>query len=122
MDSNVEISHSQIEYYFPVQVDSSEEKPFVFQEKKLIPDFNNHYSSVLKNMKEPNFLKKEDSGFYLRYTVLPAFDSPYSYRIQKNFNNWVLHYKEIELINIPYSHYEYGDIIRDTIVSCFSII
>lgn len=57
-DSNAKISHPQIEYYFPVQVDSLEEKPFVFQEKKLIPDFNNHYSSVLKIMKEPNFLKK----------------------------------------------------------------
>lgn len=113
------VSENGIEYYFPVQTDSLKEKPFVFQEKKLIPDFNILYSSVLKNMKEPNFLKKEDSGFYLRYTVLPAFGSPYSYRIQKNFNNWVLHYKILEmdheLNNFPY--YEKDSLIKDTIIS-----
>lgn len=111
------IPETEFEYYFPLQTDSLNERPFVMQEGKLIPDINILYSSLLKNMREPNFLKKKDSGFIVRYSVLPAFEPPYTYRIQNSSHEWILYYKMLAFDEGHiYPFYKEDSIIKDTII------
>jgi hypothetical protein len=104
-------------YYFPLQTDSLDRLKYSPQQGKLYPDINIFYSSLLSNMKEPNLYKKNDSGYIIRYTTLPAFDLPYTIRIQKNFNEWFLYYKLLAFDDLDfYPHYSNDTILKDTIL------
>lgn len=111
------IPETDFNYYFPLQTDSLDKKPFVYQEGKLDPDINILYSSMLKNMKEPNLRTKNDSGYIIRYSAIPAFGLPYSIRIQKIFNDWFVSYKMLAFDNLDsYPHYGNDTIVKDTIL------
>lgn len=111
------IPESEFDYYFPLQTDSLDERPFIDQQGKLYPDINISYSSMLKNMKEPNLEKKNDSGFIIRYSAIPAFEPPFTIRIQKNFNDWFVYYKLLAFDNGDhYPFYKNDTILNDTII------
>lgn len=107
---------TEFDYYFPLQTDSLDRSKFPDQQGKLHPDINRWFSEYLQKMEEPNFYKKIDSGYIIRYTILPSFTNSYTYRIQKSFNDWYIHYKEIELLTTSDS-YEPGEIVKDTLVA-----
>lgn len=103
-------------YYFPLQTDSLDESPPIYQQGKLDPFINEWFSKYLQKMEEPILSTKEDSGFIIRYTFLAdMIFYPETYRIQKNFNDWFIYYKQVELIETPYSSYEPGKLSKDTI-------
>lgn len=103
-------------YYFPLQTDSLDEKIPVNEQGKLDPIINEWFSKYLQKMEEPNLSKKEDSGYIIRYTFLAdMIFYPETYRIQKNFNEWYIYYKQVELIKFPYSSYEPGKLLKNTI-------
>jgi hypothetical protein len=104
-------------YYFPLQTDSLDRLKYSPQQGKLHPDINIFYSSLLSSMKEPNLYKKNDSGYIIRYTTLPAFDLPYTIRVQKNFNEWFVYYKLLAFDNGDhYPVYKNDTILKDTII------
>lgn len=80
------VSENGIEYYFPVQTDSLDNK--YDQEGKLHPLVNDWYSSHLKSLEEPILYNKKDSSYIIRYTNLGTWDRPFCYRIQK-FNSGI---------------------------------